>query len=462
MRLSQEAIEGYRFSEAGRRLIEALFPLQRVHVGPDTQVGQEMLARHYSAELFAIPSGTYYNDWVTPPGWRCKSGRLTGPDGTVVADFRQQPLSVFAYSPSFRGKVSLGNLQNHLLSAPEYPDLTMFHFRNQYSHESPLWGFSLPHSVRMNLPEGQYDVDIQVEWYPNATMYQCDLLVSGQSKDELLLLGHFDHPAQLNDGLIGVIAAFEAVNFLRDFQMRRSYRALSLIEIVGSALALAAFPERFAQAKAALFLTLACAKGPLTMQGSFFGVAEVDSALEHVLRHHENSDPLPREHRSLIGNDENVFDSAGVGIPTATLLRWPFPSYHSEADNLTTFDQQRFEEFVRATLSTILILDCNYQLAVRRPGLPRLRSPRRDLYISPTQVSQVQVSRFPGSDASTDDHWRRTQKYEELGNLLMRNLLRMATGEFSVLDVANRTGVPFSMVSDYVCLLDDHEIIDCT
>lgn len=460
--VSQFSPGDYRLSSSTVNLVGSLLQMNRVHAGPDTSLGQQLLAEHYpEASVIRLRAGTSANGWLTPPGWTCETATLTSPSGDVLVDASLSPLSVFAFSPSFTGWLSREELEPHLFSNPGDPHSVPFHFRNQYSHENPQWGFSLPHSLRAQLEPGDYFVNIEVTWDRNATLDQCELIVEGASEDTLLLLGHFDHPYQLNDGLIGVMAAFEVAQFLSRFDLQYSYRALSLIEIVGSSLLLSTHPDRFESARAALFLTLACAPSRLAYQTTFFGDSYLDRAIAHTLSYWKNADVTPHEHRSLIGNDENVFDAAHVDIPTATLLRWPFPQYHTDGDNFETFDPGRFEDFVRACLSVIHVLESNRTPNLVEAGLPRLKSPQRDLYLSPASVSKVgSLEAMEALRKTSDLPTDLVKRYGSQLNLVMRNTIRMSDGRHSILDIAERSKVPFELVETYVSMLASAGVLE--
>ena len=67
-------------------------------------------------------------------------------------------------------------------------------------------------------------------------MKQAQFFHKGKTNKTIVFVGHFDHPNQVNDGLAGCIAAFEAIKRLQGQKTEYSYLALAAVEIVGSVL----------------------------------------------------------------------------------------------------------------------------------------------------------------------------------------------------------------------------------
>ena len=85
-------------------------------------------------------------------------------------------------------------------------------------------------------------------------------------------------------------------------------------------------------------------------------------------------------HRELVGNDENVFDSIGYNIPTGTLTRWPFAEYHTDYDNIEITDKFKLEEVINFTLNIIDILENDKFISGLYKGIPCLSNPEINLY----------------------------------------------------------------------------------
>ena len=376
------------------QLLQKLAPLDRCHCGPEMEAAYQQLLEYYQeARLLCFETKSEINRWHRPPFWSCKHAELVDETGKVIASKDLNNLSVFSYSPSIEKILSLEELQPHLLSDPNRPEAICFHFRNQYRHWKPEWGFSIPHEIRRNLSDSlSYHVQIDSEFDNEREMIQSDYHHQGKLDDTYLFIGHFDHPSQVNDGLAGCIAAYEIIQRLKGRKTRFSYRAFASVEIVGSVYYLEALGEQVKQIRESLFLGFSGIKSNFVYQQSFRSNSFIDRIVKHLLYFYDPEELSIYGHRELVGNDENVFDSVGYEIPTGTLMRWPFPEYHTNFDTMEITSQESMEETIDFGLRLIEVIENNYYLSANYIGLPSLANPDVDLYLSPDMVSGIDSS----------------------------------------------------------------------
>ena len=435
-----------------RAVLADLWRLNRVHVGGEMSDACRQLARAYpNTRVLGYATGETSGTWTVPPAWEVRRARLMGPAGGVVADWNTHPLSVFTYSPPFTGKLSRRALEAHLLSDPSRPNAIPFHFRNQYRHWSPEWGFCLPDSVRRDLPDGDYEVDIDTR-FVDGRLEMVEEAHQGDSGASLLFVGHLDHPAMCNDGLVGCLAGHEALARLAGRATRLTYRMLSTVEIIGSVF----YAEREAaqvNIREAVFVATAGARAPLRYQESAGGGAFVDRAVRHLLSHISDSAGVS-PFRSVFGNDEIAFDVGGVDIPCGSLSRFPYPEYHTSDDTPDAVDDDRFEEMVNVLLDLIDVCEHNATLSRRFAGLPCLSNPALGLYLSPPAMSGVRnepsATTLTLLDRLRRDAERQAARRAAPAFFRLMNLLpTMAEGAHTTLDLAERAGVPFSVAHAY-------------
>lgn len=435
--------------------VHRLGPRNRVHVSADMSACYGELADIYpGTRILGVPSGERSGSWTAPPAWEVESARLVAPDGSVVADWDVQPLSLFTYSPPFRGTIDRATLDQHLFSIPSRPDRTPFHFRNQYRHWAPVWGFCLPHAVREALPDGDYQVDIRTRFEPGR-MEMAEQVLPGEHGDSVLLVGHFDHPFMVLDGLIGCIAGHEIVSRLAAAPRKLTYRMLSTVEIIGSAF----YAERWAgeaQVREALFVATSGAEAPICYQASFSGGSAIDRAMRHVLSTAYPKADIDPFRRGKLGNDETAFDVVGVGIPCGSIMRAPFGEYHTDSDNEGAVVEARMEEMIALVLRVIGVLEKNAVLAPLFAGLPCLSAPELDLYISGAMMSQTRQEMSEATrrfvNALADTPRQETLARADSLSWLMNVLPAMLAGTVTTLDVAEKVGLPFEAVDAYTDL----------
>jgi aminopeptidase-like protein len=442
-------------------LIEKLAEMDRCHCGPEMEEAYKVLQKYYSgSRLIQYNTGEKIHHWELPPYWVCNKANLYGPSGDLLVSRDDSKLNVFSYSPGFEGVIELEELQKHLFSNPAKPDTVPFHFRNQYRFRNAEWGFCLSHKLRESLLPGKYRVEIDTELKEGKLFSQVDYHKAGATPKEVLLMGHFDHPSQVNDGLAGTIVAFEVLKRLQERPTKYSYRAFASVEIVGSAAYL--HHERNIQENliGGIFLATAGIDSPLKYQTSFYDNSLIDRAIKNVIDP-KNEREVIFDHRELIGNDENVFDSIGYEIPMGTFLRWPFENYHTNFDNFKNYKPAKAEEMVEKTLKVIDILELDAKVQGNFKGIPSLSNPEINLYLSPSNISQLKdfSAKENYSSIISDETLAYIEREPDLLYHFMRITLRMANGGNTILDICERTKIPFDFGYKYIKKLEEKGIV---
>jgi aminopeptidase-like protein len=151
-------------------LLREIGPLNRVHNGDDTAKAIEILKRFCGTHLrgkvnvYEYKPGSTYNYWIVPHRWKIRRFELCGPDGALICNAGSHPLALAPYSRSANATLSRAELLKHVVTRPDLPQAYAFQFRHMYRHWLDGWGISLPHTVVEAMPEGNYRVDIDVEF----------------------------------------------------------------------------------------------------------------------------------------------------------------------------------------------------------------------------------------------------------------------------------------------------------
>lgn len=436
-------------------LLKKLAPLDRCHCGPEMDLAYQLLLDHYEgARLLRYGEGYCVNHWMRPPYWICTKAELRNQRGDLIISREDHRMAVFSYSPAVDEVMGFDELQNHILTDATRPEDICFHFRNQYRHWNPEWGFCLPYNTVKSLPKSEkYRVLIESRFDKSKDLIQSDYHHQGESDDMYLLIGHFDHPGQVNDGLAGCIAAYEIIKRLKGRRTRFSYWALASVEIVGSVFYLEEMGKTASNIRETLFLTFCGVDSPFAYQNSFRGDSLIDRIMKFLFAFDEKGGSSIYNHRELVGNDESVFDSAHYEIPSSTLLRWPFQEYHTDRDSMEITLESKMEEYIKLCLNIINIIENNFILKACFQGLPCLSHPEINLYLTPDLVSGKNVSfehRLENySEGLDENEIAYLTKNTHLLNPFMQNILRFSDGMHTILDIAEMSRLPFHFVANY-------------
>jgi aminopeptidase-like protein len=216
---------------------------------------------------------------------------------------------------------------------------------------------------------------------------------------------------------------------------RYSYRLVIAPELIGTVHWLAGLPDaETSRFKAAVMLKSLGNESDLKLQQSFTGKHLIDRAAHHIYRQKFNT-YKSAAFRALYGNDETVFEAPGFEIPSISMTRFPFPTYHTNMDTPQALSPAALDESLDTLLGIIDVLEWNDRFKANFKGLVALSSPKYDLYLAASA---------PGIDREAYD--------AQMGqwNLLMNCLPRHLDGETDLLAIAERYDLPFGDVRDYV------------
>ena len=399
-------------------LMGRLFPLCRSLTGDGVRATFDVLEEEIPITRTEIPSGTRVFDWIVPDEWNIRDAYVAAPDGTRVVDFRDSPLHVVSYSEPVRTVLPLEALRERLYTLPNQPDLIPY----RTSYYDRTWGFCLSHRQLEELKPGDYEVVIDSTLEPGHLTF-AELLLEGDVEEELLVSTYVCHPSLANDNLSGVAVATALAKQLMGRRRRYSYRFLFAPGTIGPLTWLHENRDRLRCVAHGLTLSCIGDQGPLTYKRSRRGNADVDQAVETVLR--DSGSP----HRVLPwepwGGDERQFCSPGFDLPVGSLMRTPhgeFDGYHTSADSLDRIRPESLADAVSTCLEVTNVLETNRSCRNLSPfGEPQLG--RRGLY------------RSAGGAVATPDDER-----------ALLWVLNMSDGGSTLLDVARRSGLRYPVV----------------
>jgi aminopeptidase-like protein len=400
-------------------VVERLYPLCRSITGDGVRRTLEIVAESIALQVHEVPTGTPVFDWTVPQEWNIRDAYVKDADGKRVVDFRDSNLHVVGYSVPVSATMSLEELRGHLHTLPEQPDLIPY----RTSYYAPTWGFCLSENASAALPDGQYEVLVDSTLADGSLTYG-EYVVPGQVADEVLVSSHVCHPSLANDNLAGIAVATELAKRLTGSNPYYTYRFLFIPGTIGSITWLARNHERTGKIKHGLVLACAGDPGSLTYKKSRRGAAEIDLAVQHVLR--SSGRPHQVVDFSPYGYDERQFCSPGFNLPVGCLTRTPYagyPEYHTSADNPDFVSPQAMADTLETLHEVVGVLERNRTYLNTSPyGEPQLG--KRGLYAS------------LGGRSDT----KQTQ-------MAMLWVLNYSDGDHSLLDVAEKSGMPFATVA---------------
>jgi aminopeptidase-like protein len=401
------------------RLVEKLYPICRSLTGDGQRQTLGILREEIDLTVHEVPSGTQVFDWTVPREWNIRDAYIKDASGRRVVDFRDSNLHVMSYSAPVNRRMSLRELKPHLHSLPEHPD--WIPYRTSYYRED--WAFCLSHRRLLEMTDGEYEVRIDSS-LKNGSMTYGEYAVPGERPEEILISCHICHPSLANDNLSGIAVATMLARELGSARQRYSYRFLFTPGQIGSIAWLCRNEGRVGLIRAGLVLACLGDDGPFNYKKSRRGNALVDRAVPLALR--DAADQCRMQEFSPFGYDERQFCSPGFNLPMGCLMRTPhgrFPQYHTSADDLGFVRPESLATSLRRCRAILDVLDGERTLVNLNPKCePQLG--KRGLYGS--------VGGAAGG------------REREIGLLWVLNF---SDGAHSLLDIAERSGLPFTVIA---------------
>jgi aminopeptidase-like protein len=416
--------------EAMHALVRELYPICRSITGDGLRRTLARLGQEIPLVLHEVPTGTRVFDWTVPREWNIRDAYVMDPAGQRVIDFRKHNLHVVNYSVPVNRRMTLAELRPHLHSLPDRPDLIPY--RTSYYKES--WGFCLPHRQLEQLPDVEYEVRIDSTLEDGHLTYG-EYLLEGDTREEVLISCHACHPSLADDNLSGLVVATFLARHLARQPRRYSYRFVFAPGTIGAITWLSRNEERAQDIRHGLVLTCIGDRASFTYKRSRRGDATIDRAVQHVLSHVDPGHAVVPF--SPYGYDERQYGSPGFNLPVGCLMRshhGQFPEYHTSADNPDFVTPQALAGAFDTLLAIFDVLEHEGRYLNLRPKCePQLG--QRGLYGATGGAGIREVE------------------------MAMLWVLNLSDGEASLLDIAQRSGLPFAAVRDAAALLARHDLL---
>jgi aminopeptidase-like protein len=408
-----------------------LYPICRSITGPGVRETLSILARDVPMDMRSVASGTPVLDWVVPREWTIREAWVKNSAGERVIDYSAHNLHVMGYSTPVHEVLPLAELKKRVFTLPDLPDVVPH--RTTYYAEN--WGFCASHHVLESLPEGDYEVLIDSSLEDGALDYG-EYVHKGETESEFLLTTHTCHPSLANDNCSGMALLTLLAAAMRGVQTYYTYRFLWMPCTIGAITWLAMNETRVERVRHGLVVSGVGDTGGPTYKRTRRGNAPIDRAMAHVFSHSggapEIIDFFP------FGYDERQFNSPGYQMDVGLFQRsrfGTFPEYHTSADNLDFIAPENLAASYQMIVAAIEVIENDKRFLNTSPkGEPQLG--RRGLYDMIGGRRNVAQS-----------------------NMAMLWVLNLSDCEHSLLDIAERARIPFSVIAETARLLQSSGLL---
>ena len=309
-----------------------------------------------SVTIHEYASGTECGDWVVPPSWHVSEGYMEDRAGNRIASIEESNLFVAPYSEPVEGWFTKQEIAKHVRTRPDRPSAFSLEHRHAYNYNLVDWGITLPHNRWTALPDGKFNIKIEVET-SDGFMKVAEYYLPGRRPETVCLCAHIDELC--NDDLSGCVVGLEVMRALEQQENRQySYQLLLVPEMLGTLFFVHENIEKVRNTIGMLNLEMLGAGDDWVMKKSLRGNTLLDIALRQGLQ------TLGLEFQELeffqgYGNDERVYEWPTIGIPGVSLQRYPFAEYHTSEDTPEILHGEWLEEAFQICMSFVQVLEQN-------------------------------------------------------------------------------------------------------
>lgn len=411
-------------------LARRLFPYHRSITGPGVRQTLQALQDEIPLQIREIPTGSVVFDWEVPREWHVRDAYIADEANVRLVDIATCNLHIAGYSRAVDRTMPWSKLKSHLITDPAQPEWVPF----RSNHFEDDWSFCLSHRQYLELEdrgERDYHVVVDAEFVDGSLSYG-ELFVRGECEDEVLISTHVCHPSMANDNLSGIVVSTWLAKAILDTSRRMSYRFIFIPATIGAIAWLAVNEDTTRNIRHGLVLSGVGDDGDITYKRSRRESAEVDRAVAHVLQ--SSGDAHRIRDFEPFGYDERQFCSPGFDLPMGCFMRTPngeYAEYHTSGDNLDFISPSQLADSLAKLRRVLDVLDANRKFRNLKPKCePRLG----------------QYGLYEGFGRSPD---------RVALQRAVQWVLNLSDGSNSLLEIAERSGVPFEMVSHASGLLVD-------
>ena len=355
--------------------------LYRTVNSEDNEIFLTNLKKILPIKIIKIKSGTKLFSWKVPKRWKLIYGYLKDSRNKILLSHKDSSLFVQTFSRSVNKMFfTKKELKKHTLINKINKNAFSYYSKLAYQfYIKKDFKISLPHNYFKKL-QSRNRLEIKSK-FTNKPMLLGEYYLKGKSEKTIILIAHYCHPGQLDDGLGGVAMMTEMYNFLSGRKNYYSYLFIFVPETIGS---LAYFVKKKSlrnKIVGGIFCEAPGKKNSLFIKYSENKDSIIDFACEHFVKLYKKK-IFEKNFHEPVGNDEMILADPDINIPIVSFQRWPFSQYHTSNDNIKNFDFFKFNETLSFIKEVINIVEFNFKIKRNFKGPLYLSG--YNLYVEPS------------------------------------------------------------------------------
>ena len=346
---------------------KALFPINRSITGKGTLKSLKLIQKEIpKLKIKKIKSNSKVFDWKIPPEWNVKKAFVKDKFGKKIIDIEVNNLHLVGYSSPVEKKISKKQLLKRIYSIKKQPNAIPY----VTSYYKRYWGFCLSYNQKKKIIKKYNDNDkfivkIDSNYKKNGNLNYGEVILPGKEKKEILISTYICHPQMANNELSGPLVVTALVKHFIKRKNEKTLRFIFVPETIGS---IAYLNKNFKILKKYTIggYVLSCIgdERNFSLISTKYGNSNSDLAAKEAFKKLS----LKFKKYSFLerGSDERQFNSPGIDLPIASILRTKYgkySEYHTSLDNFDLVTKKGLKGGFRVSKKAIEILQ-NYKIPI--------------------------------------------------------------------------------------------------
>jgi len=317
---------------------QKLFPVNRSITGHGTVETLKVLKSIVSElQIKKIRSGEKIFDWLVPSEWNVKKAFVEDKFGTKIIDIKKNNLHLVGYSSPVELVINKNNLLKKLNSLKKQPNAIPY----MTSYYKKYWGFCVTEIQKKSIikkykDNDRFKIKIDSSFNKKGNLTFGEILIPGESKKEILISTYICHPQMANNELSGPLVAIALAKYFLKKKNKKTIRFIFVPETIG---AIAYIKKNLTHLKKNVIggyvLTCIGDEKNYSYLSTKYNNTNSDFAAKEAFKEcgvkYNNYSFLKR------GSDERQFNSFGVDLPIASIMRTKYGDYKEYHTSLDDF-----------------------------------------------------------------------------------------------------------------------------
>ena len=202
-----------------------LFPICRSITGNGIKKTLKILKNEFpTLKLKKMKSGINVFDWKIPPEWNVKDAYVLDKFKKKIIDFKENNLHLVGYSRPINKIVNKSQLYKNIFFLKNQPNAIPY----LTSYYKKFWGFCINYNQKKEIDKKYtkkdlFKVIINSSFKKNGYLNYGELVLRGQSKQEILISTYICHPSMANNELSGPIVSMGLINYFKKKKYKKKY-----------------------------------------------------------------------------------------------------------------------------------------------------------------------------------------------------------------------------------------------